>query len=124
MRTLFSAVMGLGLLVVFAAPTVAQEKASTLGTRTVMGTVKSKTANALVVKSMEQKKEREWAFSVDDTTTVRQGRTDSSLATLKEGDRVTVNYTERDGKIIAQSVTIDTGNPLTTPPARAPASAK
>jgi hypothetical protein len=42
---------------------------------------------------------------VDDKTTVRKGG-QSQAAALKEGDRVTASYTERDGNIIAQSISV------------------
>jgi hypothetical protein len=103
-------------------PVVAQDKAakpSKLETRTVNGTVQSTTGTAIVVRGMEKDKERDWAFSVDDKTTIRKGGQGASAAMLKEGDRVTVNYTERDGKIVAQSVTVTGASPSSAPPARA-----
>jgi Cu/Ag efflux protein CusF len=110
MRQLIAALLTAGFMMAMVGPVVAQDKATTkpskLEARTVNGTVQSITATAIVVRGMEKDKEREWAFSVDDKTTVRKGSQAASAATLKEGDKVTVNYTERDGKIIAQSVTV------------------
>jgi Cu/Ag efflux protein CusF len=126
MRQLIAALLTTGLLVAMVAPVVAQDKAATkpskLATRTVKGTVKSTTADAIVVRGIEKEKEREWAFSVDNNTTVRKGNQSASAAQLKEGDSVTVNYTERDGKIIAQSVTVTDGGGPSTPPVRSPSS--
>jgi hypothetical protein len=129
MRAVIATLLTAGFLVAMVGPVAAQDKAATtpskLATRTVTGTVQSTTANAIVVRGMEKDREREWAFSVDDKTKVRKGGQGHSAAALKEGDRVTVNYSERDGKIIAQSVTVASGaGPLLGSPARAPAPSK
>jgi len=125
MRSAIATLLTTGLMMVTVGPVVAQDKPSKLETRTVTGTVQSTTANALVVRGMEKDKEREWAFSVDDKTMVRKGGQGHSAAALKEGDNVTVNYSERDGKIVAQSVTVTGGaGPSSGPPARAPSPSK
>jgi Domain of unknown function (DUF5666) len=122
------ALLTAGFMMAMVGPVVAQDKAATpskLEMRTVNGTVQSTTGTAIVVRGMEKDKERDWAFSVDDKTTVRKGGQGASAATLKEGDRVTVNYTERDGKIVAQIVTVTDGaSPSPSPPVRAPSPSK
>ena len=80
------------------------------------GTVKSANPDGFVVRGVEKDKEREWAFSLDDRTAVRKSGQTAAKADLKEGDRVTVNYTERDGKIVAQSVTVTGGATGSRPP--------
>jgi Domain of unknown function (DUF5666) len=122
------ALLTAGFMMAMVGPVVAQDKAakpSKLETRTVNGRVQSTTGTAIVVRGMEKDKEGDWAFSVDDKTTVRKGGQGASAATLKEGDRVTVNYTERDGKVVAQSVTVTDGaSPSSSPPVRAPSPSK
>jgi hypothetical protein len=113
---LIVAILGFG-----ASPASAQDKPSTAGktgvqtdrparngVRNVTGTVKSATADSLVVQGKERKKEREWAFSIDDKTTIRRrGQAGAPASDIKAGDSVTVSYTERDGKVVAQSVTVN-----------------
>ena len=121
------ALLTAGFMMAMVGSVVAQDKAakpSKLEMRTVNGTVQNTTGTAIVVRGMEKDKERDWAFSVDDKTTVRKGGQGASAAMLKEGDRVTVNYTERDGKIVAQSVTVTGASPSSAPPARAPSPSK
>jgi hypothetical protein len=128
MRQRIAALLTAGFMMVMVGPVVAQDKAakpSKLETRTVNGTVQSTTGTAIVVRGKEKDKEREWAFSVDDKTTVRKGSQSASATMLKEGDKVTVNYTERDGKIVAQSVTVTDGaSPSSSPPVRVPSPSK
>jgi len=128
MRHVIAPLLTAAIMISMVGPLAAQDKAaipSKLQTRTVIGTVRSTTANAIVVRGIEKDKERQWAFSVDDKTTVRKGGHGKSAATLKEGDSVTVDYAERDGKIIAQNVTVTDGaSPLLGPPVRAPSPSK
>lgn len=108
-------------------PAIAQEKKagevkSTTGTqsakvRRVDGIVKSVEPNGFVVRGMEHKKERDWAFAITDQTTMKRGEKE-----LKAGDAVTVEYVEQDGKVIAQSVTIKDGR--TSRPAEASGATK
>lgn len=107
-RAVFSLLVTAGFVAAAVGPVSAQDatKASNLGTPTVTGTVKSAAPDGFVVRGVEQNKEREWAFSLDDRTAVRKNGQTAAKADLREGDRVTVNYTERDGKIVAQSVTV------------------
>jgi ribosomal protein S1 len=45
-------------------------------------------------------------LSTDDKTTVMAGKDKKTLADVKAGDKVTVNYTEADGKNVATKVAI------------------
>ncbi len=84
-----------------------RETESRLGPRTVTGTVKKTTENGLVVVGREKgQKDKEWAFAVDPATRVEAGGKVKATSELREGDPVTVTYTNRDGKIVAQSVTV------------------
>ena len=60
------------------------------------------TANTLTVKG----KKGDVMLSTDDKTTVMAGKEKKTLADVKAGDNVTVNYTEADGKNVAHKVAI------------------
>jgi hypothetical protein len=78
-----------------------------VGTRSVTGTVKKTTDNGFVVVGREAgQKDKEWAFALDAGTRVDAGG--RSATELREGDPVTVTYTNRDGKIVAQSIKVNT----------------
>ena len=80
---------------------------SSLGTRSVTGTVKKTTDTGFVVVGRESgQKDKEWAFVLDAGTRIEAGG--KSATELRAGDAVTVTYTNRDGKIVAQSVTVKT----------------
>jgi ribosomal protein S1 len=59
-------------------------------------------ANTLTVKG----KKGDVAVSTDAKTTVMAGKDKKTLADVKAGDKVTVKYTEADGKNVAKSVSI------------------
>ena len=80
---------------------------SSVGMRSVTGTVKKTTEKGLVVVGRETgQKDKEWAFALDAGTRVDAGG--RSATELREGDPVTVTYTNRDGKIVAQSIKVNT----------------
>lgn len=81
---------------------------ATIGTRSVTGTVKSKSDHGLVVLGRESgQTDKEWAFALDPATKIDAAGKARQLAEMKEGEQVTVTYTNRDGKIVAQTVTVD-----------------
>lgn len=69
------------------------------------GTVKSASADSIVVAGKEKGKEMEWTFAVDPKTKVKKAGKDATAGDLKAGDTVQVKYTEEDGKATAQTVT-------------------
>jgi hypothetical protein len=82
---------------------------SSVGTRSVTGTVKKTTDKGIVVMGRETgKKDREWAFVLDAGTRIDAGGQVRGASDLRQDDPVTVTYTNRDGKIVAQSVTVNT----------------
>ena len=86
-------------------PAAAREETSKM--RSVTGSVKTATDKGLVVVGREAgQKDKEWAFALDSATRIEAGGTMKAAADLREGDAVTVTYTSRDGKIVAQSVTV------------------
>jgi hypothetical protein len=113
MRRVAAVTLALGFAC-WAAPTAAQQKPSPDPARgadrssvdaSVTGTVKKTTDKGLVVLGRETgQKDKEWAFVLDAGTRIDAGG--KSAAELREGDAVTVTYTNRDGKIVAQSITV------------------
>lgn len=81
---------------------------SSVGMRSVTGTVKKATDKGLVIVGRETgQKDKEWAFIFDAGTRIDAGGK-SAATDIREGDAVTVTYTNRDGKIVAQTVTVKT----------------
>lgn len=86
-------------------------------TKSATGTVKSVTADSIVV---TDKSGKEWTFTVDATTTVTAKGAGTKTAEAKEtgkpgisiteavksGDRVTIRYHEAEGKMHAASVRV------------------
>ncbi len=70
------------------------------------GTVKSASADSIVVAGKSKGKETEWTFAVDPKTKIKKGGKDITAADLQAGDAVSVKYTEQDGKATAQSVMV------------------
>lgn len=78
-----------------------------MATRSVTGTVKATTDNGFVVVGHEAgQKDKEWAFALDGATRINAEGKARTAKDLREGDPVTVTYTNRDGKIVAQSVQV------------------
>ena len=73
--------------------------------KTASGSVKSASADSIVVAGKAKGKEEEWTFGVDAKTSIKKGGKSVSAADLKSGDSVTVKYIEDGGKAVAQSVT-------------------
>jgi Cu/Ag efflux protein CusF len=51
-------------------------------------------------------KKGEVVISVGEKTSIKEGKEKKSLADVKAGDKVTVRYTEADGKMTAKSIAI------------------
>jgi hypothetical protein len=75
-------------------------------TKTANGTVKSASADRVVVAGKEKGKDAEWTFAVDPKTSIKKGGKAITAADIKAGDSVQVKYTEADGKAMAQSVMV------------------
>jgi hypothetical protein len=73
--------------------------------KTASGTVKSATADSLVVAGKEKGKDAEWTFAVDAKTTVKKDGKPATAADVMAGESVTVKYMDHEGKMVAQSVT-------------------
>ena len=117
MRSALAAAMALAF-VCSALPAVAQqpaarpnaaagEDAGKMGARRVTGSIKSATEKGLVVTGHEEgQADREWAFAYDGDTRLDGGEAGRAVKDLRVGEPVTVQYVNRDGKIIAQRVDI------------------
>ena len=77
--------------------------------KTANGTVKSASADSLVVGGKSKGKDEEWTFGVDAKTAIKKGGKSITAADVKAGDGVTVKYTEDAGKMTAQSVNVKGG---------------
>ncbi len=83
--------------------------AKKMSAKTANGTVKSASADSLVVTGKAKGKDAEWTFGVDGKTKIKKAGKDVMAADLKAGDAVTVRYMEHEGKQVAQSVTVKPG---------------
>jgi len=115
MKKTIAIVLSLVLMFAFTAVTFADEKAAAPAEKKAahaMKAVKKQVtgevtavdakANTLTVKG----KKGDVMVSTDDKTTVMAGKDKKTLADVKAGDKVMVNYTEADGKNVATKVTI------------------
>jgi hypothetical protein len=82
------------------------KKEKKAATKSASGTVKSASADSLVVGGKMKGKDEEWTFGVDPKTTIKKGGKAITAADVKAGDSVQVKYSEDAGKMMAQSVTV------------------
>ncbi len=81
---------------------------TTVETQRITGTVKATTDNGIVVVGRDTgNTDREWTFVVDGGTRIEAGGQTRTATDLRQGDPVTVTYTSRDGKVVAQIVTVN-----------------
>jgi hypothetical protein len=82
---------------------------SKIDSRSVTGTVTQTKDNGIVVLGREAgENDKEWAFLVDSGTRIDAAGQARNASDLRHGDPVTVTYTTRGGKVVAQSVTVNT----------------
>jgi hypothetical protein len=107
-RTLVSVALALLVTAAAMAPAHAQpaRPAAKKATRNVSGTVRSSSADAVVVSGRDKGKDAEWTFAVEPTTNIRKGTKAIVAGDLKPGDAVQVRYLERDGKAFAESIRV------------------
>ena len=63
-------------------------------------------AKTITVTKMMKDKAQETVVTVDDKTKIMMDKEKKALADVKAGDKVTVKYTEVDGKNVAKSIAI------------------
>ncbi len=101
MRKVFSFILSILLVVSIAGVVAAKEKVKV---KQITGDVAAvdAAAKSLTVKG----KKAEVVISTDEKTVVKAAKEKKSLSDVKVGDKVTVKYSEVDGKNIAKSIEI------------------
>jgi hypothetical protein len=74
--------------------------------KSIDGTVKSASADRVVVAGKEHGRDAERTFVIDAATTLKKSGKDITGADLKSGDAVQVRYVEADGKAHADAITV------------------
>jgi cytoskeletal protein RodZ len=85
-------------------PVDKQSQAATA--KSLDGTVKSASADRVVVTGKEHGRDAERTFVIDAATTLKKSGKDITAADLKSGDAVQVRYVEADGKARADAITV------------------
>jgi len=96
-----------------------------MAVKTANGTVKSASADSVVVSGKDKGKDVEWTFSLTDKTQIKKAGKDVAAKDLAAGDGVNVRYMEHDGKSVASAINVrskpavakDTTKPTETKPA-------
>ncbi|MGH7325915.1 MAG: hypothetical protein ACREJ9_14905 [Candidatus Rokuibacteriota bacterium] len=89
-----------------------------IAVKTASGTVKSASADSLVVATKAGGKDTEYTFALDPKTIIGKEGKGAAPGDLKTGDQVTVRYTEQDGKSHAQRITVTAKKATAKPPAK------
>lgn len=90
-------------------PAEAKPKSEVKKAKNAMGTVKSASADSIVVAGKEKGKDAEWTFAVDAKTAIRKSGKAITPADLKPGDHVQVRYMDHEGKATAMAVQVKPG---------------
>ena len=90
-------------------PAETKPKSEVKKAKNAMGTVKSASADSLVVAGKEKGKDAEWTFAVDAKTAIRKSGKAVTAADLKPGDQVQVRYMDHEGKATATAVQVKPG---------------
>jgi len=93
------------------APAPAKKSDKKMASKSAAGTVKSATADSIVVAGKEKGKDAEWTFGVDSKTSVKKGGKAIAAGDLKAGDNVSVRYMDHDGKAMAQAISVREAKP-------------
>ena len=93
------------------APAPAKKSDKKMASKSAAGTVKSATADSIVVAGKEKGKDAEWTFGVDSKTSVKKGGKAIAAGDLKAGDSVSVRYMDHDGKAMAQAISVREAKP-------------
>ncbi|MDP2754852.1 MAG: hypothetical protein Q8P40_10760 [Nitrospirota bacterium] len=93
-----------------AAPVKAEEKKAPAKVKQLTGEVKAVDTKAMTITVTKKMKDKvvETVVTVDDKTNITCDKEKKALADVKVGDKVTVKYSEADGKNVAKSVAIKT----------------
>jgi hypothetical protein len=107
------------------APAATKPADKKMPVKTANGTVKSASADSIVVSGKDKGKDVEWTFSVNDKTQIKKAGKDVMAKDLAAGDGVNVRYMDHDGKSVASAINVrskpavakDTTKPADTKPA-------
>jgi hypothetical protein len=91
------------------APAAGKAEVKKQTTKTAAGTVKSASADSLVVVAGKDKKE--WTFAVDKDTKITKGGKPAKVEEVAADDTATVTYVEQDGKMHAKTVAVKAAKP-------------
>lgn len=80
-----------------------------MAARRANGTVRSATAEGVVVSGKDKGKDAEWTFGVDAKTKVTRAGKAITAKDLTAGDAVDVRYVDHDGKAVASAITVKPG---------------
>jgi hypothetical protein len=86
--------------------TAAEKAAPKKVVRSVSGSVRTASNDAVVVVGRDKGRETEWTFAVEPTTNIRKGSKSIVAGDLKAGEAVQVRFSERDGKAVAESILV------------------
>jgi len=74
--------------------------------KTANGTVKSATADSVVIVGKDRGKDVDWTFSVNDATQIKKAGKAVTAPDLAPGDGVNVRYTDYEGKSVASVINV------------------
>jgi|WetSurSiteA1Bulk_404760.scaffolds.fasta_scaffold01425_4 hypothetical protein len=87
------------------APAV-EEKKAPAKVKQVTGAVKAVDAMSITVSKKVKGKAEDTVVAVNDKTKITMGKEKKAIADVKVGDKVTVKYSEADGKMTAKSIAV------------------
>ena len=109
------------------APAAAKPVEKKMPVKTANGTVKSTTADTIVVAGKDKGKDVEWTFTVNDKTQIKKAGKDVTAKDVAAGDGVNVRYMDHEGKSVASAINVRNKPAVakdTTTPAAKPADKK
>jgi hypothetical protein len=88
------------------APAAAKPAEKKMAVKTANGTVKSASADSIVVSGKDKGKDVEWTFTVNDKTQIKKAGKDVVAKDLAAGDGVNVRYMDHEGKSVASAINV------------------
>jgi hypothetical protein len=86
------------------APAAGKAEVKKMATKTAAGTVKTASADSLVLVAGKDKKE--WTFALDKDTKITKGGKAAKVEEVTADDSATVTYVEQDGRMQAKTVAV------------------
>lgn len=88
------------------APAATKPAEKKMPVKTANGTVKSATADSVVVAGKDKGKDVEWTFNVNTQTQIKKAGKDVVAKDLAVGDAVNVRYMDHEGKPVASAINV------------------